>query len=135
MGAFAQLIDEGKVRRVGLSQVSVEQIEEARQHVEIASVQNKYSLSDRSDDDVLGYCEAAGIAFLPWQPLTVSEADRARVEEVAGPLGVTGRQVALAWLLQRSPVMLPIPGTSQLGHLEQNLAAREIPAQAVADLT
>lgn len=135
MGAFAQLIDEGKVRRVGLSQVSVEQIEEARQHVEIASVQNKYSLSDRSDDDVLDYCEAAGIAFLPWQPLTVSEADRARVEEVAGPLGVTGRQVALAWLLQRSPVMLPIPGTSQLGHLEQNLAAREIPAQAVADLT
>jgi pyridoxine 4-dehydrogenase len=134
MGAFAQLVDEGKIQRIGLSQVSVPELERALEYVDIASVQNKYSISDRSDDDVLAFCEREGIAFLPWAPLEISAADRPKVAAVAAELDATEQQVALAWLLHRSPAMLPIPGTSKLAHLEQNLAAREIPAGAVAGL-
>lgn len=135
LGALAQLVDEGKIQRIGLSQVSVRQLELALETVEVASVQNKYSISDRSDDDVLAYCERSNIAFLPWQPLTISDADRPKVAQVAKRIDATERQVALAWLLHRSPAMLPIPGTAQLAHLEENLAARDIPAEAVAGLT
>lgn len=114
------------VTAVGLSQVSVAQLEEFREIVPIASVQNKYSLSDRTDEDLLNHCESEGVAFLPWRPLEVSEAVAPTVQPIADRLGVTPSQVALAWLLQRSPVMLPIPGTASLAHLAENVAARDL---------
>lgn len=126
IGTLRDLRAEGKVRHVGLSQVSVDQLARARDIVEIVSVQNKYSLSDRRDDDVLDYCTGHGIAFLPWRPLYVAAEDHPQVEAVAEQLGVSVSQVALAWLLQRSLVMLPIPGTANLVHLEANLAARDL---------
>ncbi len=128
IGALAELQAEGKIRHVGVSNVSVEQLAEARRVVEIASVQNEYNLGNRESEDVLEACEAEGIAFLPWYPLNAGELARpgGPVEEVAGAHGATPAQVALAWLLQRSPVMIPIPGTSSLEHLEENLAAREL---------
>lgn len=125
-GALKDLLDDGVVAAVGLSQVSVAQLEEFRSIVPIASVQNKYSISDRSDDAVLEHCEREGIPFLPWRPLEVSDAVAATVQPIADRLGATPSQVALAWLLQRSPVLLPIPGTASLEHLAQNLAARDL---------
>lgn len=125
-GALKHLLDDGVVTAVGLSQVSVAQLEEFRSIVPIASVQNKYSLSDRSDEDLLDHCEREGIAFLPWRPLEVSETVAPTVQPIADRLGVTASQVALAWLLQRSPVMLPIPGTASLAHLAENVAARDL---------
>jgi pyridoxine 4-dehydrogenase len=94
--------------------------------VPIVSVQNKYSVSDRADDDVLAHCEREGIAFLPWRPLEVSNAVAPKVRPIADRLGATPAQVALAWLLQRSPVMLPIPGTASPQHLAENVAARDL---------
>jgi pyridoxine 4-dehydrogenase len=125
LGALKQLQDEGKVRHIGLSQVSVEQIEQARQYVEVVSVQNLYNLTERSDEDVLEYCERGGIAFIPWLPIANGAHATATgpLAEVAAELGATPVQVSLAWLLHRSPVMLPIPGTSSIAHLEENMAA------------
>jgi len=128
VGALRQLKEEGKIRHVGLSNVSVDQLEEARRIVEIASVQNEYNLGNRESEDVLEACEREGIAFLPWYPLDAGELARpgGPVEQIAITHDATPAQVALAWLLQRSPVMIPIPGTSSLEHLEENLAANDV---------
>lgn len=119
---------EGKVRHVGLSEVTVQQIERARQHFPVVSVQNRYNLADREWEPVLDHCEREGIGFIPWYPLAVG-----KLADGSGPLGEIARrhgaapaQVALAWLLRRSPVMLPIPGTSRVKHLEENVAAVSI---------
>ena len=124
VGTLAELQRAGKIRHLGLSSVSVRELEQARRIVPIVSVQNKYNLEDRASDAVLAACEQAGIAFIPWYPLGAGQALRAaKVKRVAARLGVTPAQVALAWLLARSPVMLPIPGTSSIAHLEENAAA------------
>jgi aryl-alcohol dehydrogenase-like predicted oxidoreductase len=122
---LAELQEEGKVRHIGLSEVSVAQIEAARKHIPVVSVQNRYNLVDRKSEDVLDYCEREGIGFIPWYPLNVGKlADNGGpLAEVAERLAAQPAQVALAWLLERSPVMLPIPGTSRVKHLEENLAA------------
>lgn len=125
VGALAELQRDGKIRQIGLSQVSVDQIERARRSIDVVSVQNKYSLGDRRDEDVLQHCEREGIAFLPWRPLDLGGVEP-RAAKVAADLGATPTQVGLAWLLQRSPVIVPIPGTSSPDHLEQNLAARDL---------
>jgi pyridoxine 4-dehydrogenase len=128
VGALKELQDEGKIRHIGLSNVSVEQLEQARGLVEVATVQNRYNLTDRSSEDVLEACEDAGIGFIPWFPLaTGSLAEPGGVlDEVAHTHDATPSQVALAWLLARSRVMLPIPGTSSIEHLEENAAAAEL---------
>ncbi len=128
VGALKELRDEGKIRHVGLSNVSVAQLGEARDIVEIASVQNEYNLGNRESEDVLEACERAGIAFLPWYPLDAGELARSGgpVESIARERDATAAQVALAWLLRRSPVTIPIPGTSSLEHLDENMAAREL---------
>ena len=128
VGALRDLRAEGKVRHVGLSNVSVSQLDEARAIVEIVSVQNQYNLGDRRSEDVLQACERAGIAFLPWYPLGAGDLAQpgGTVEEIAGAHGATAAQVALAWLLQHSPVLIPIPGTSSRAHLEENMRAREL---------
>ena len=128
VGALRELKEEGKIRHVGLSNVSVAQLEEARRIVEIASVQNELNLGNRESEDVLAACEREGIAFLPWSPLDAGELARpgGPVEQIASAHDATPAQVALAWLLQRSPVTIPIPGTSSLTHLEENLAAWEL---------
>nr|BFE57044.1 aldo/keto reductase [Dactylosporangium thailandense] len=107
VGALRRLQDEGKVRRVGLSEVTVEQLRAAEAVTDISSVQNRYNIEDRASEDVLEYCERRGIAFIPWRPVAPA-ADKA---------------AALAWLLRRSPVMLPIPGTASMRHLEENMSA------------
>lgn len=124
-GTLQQLQREGKVRHIGLSEASVEQIERARRYFPVVSVQNKYNLADREWEPVVDYCAREVIGFIPWFPLqvgTVGESGGA-VVEIARRHGVTPSQVALAWLLRRSPVMLPIPGTSRVRHLEENVAA------------
>jgi pyridoxine 4-dehydrogenase len=130
-GLLADLIREGKVRHVGLSQVSVDEIKAARDTVPVVSVQNLYNLTDRSSEDVLDYCEAEGIAFIPWFPIASGKLAEpgGPVDDVAKATGATPSQVALSWLLHRSPVMLPIPGTSSVAHLEENCDA------ALVDLT
>ncbi len=123
---------------VGLSEVAVSDVEAAREIVPIASVQQQYNLATRSADDVLRYCEEAGIAFIPFYPLANGKLSRpdGPMERLASELGATPSQVALAWLLQRSPVMLPIPGTSSLGHLEENCeaASLSLSGEQVAEL-
>lgn len=126
IGALRQLQDEGKVRHVGLSEVSVEQIVEAGRITPIVSVQNRYNLVDRRSESVLVHCERHGIAFLPWLPIAPSVRSDSPVTEVARRLGATPAQVALAWLLRRSEVMLPIPGTSSRHHLEENVGAVDV---------
>jgi pyridoxine 4-dehydrogenase len=124
-GVLAELREQGKVRHVGLSEVGVDQVQAARKLVPVASVQNRYSLADRAWEPVVDHCQREGIAFLPWFPLgagSLAEAGGALVE-VARRHQATAAQVALAWLLQRSQVMVPIPGTSSAAHLEENLAA------------
>ena len=125
VGALKELKDEGKIRHVGLSNVSADHLAEARDIVPIVSVQNRYSASDQSSEDVLEACEREGLAFIPWFPLGAG-----RATEPGGPLdqaakekGITLAQAALAWLLGRSDAMLPIPGTSSVEHLEENVAA------------
>ena len=111
--------------------MSVRQLEQARQIAPVVSVQNRYNIEDRASDDVLAACEKAGIAFIPWYPLGAGQALRsARVKDVATRNGATPSQVALAWLLARSPVMLPIPGTSSITHLEENAAAAQLKLSA-----
>lgn len=127
LGALRDLREAGKVGRIGLSEVSAAELAGAREIVDIASVQNRYNLTDRDHEPVLAACEAAGIAFLPWRTVAWGKAgDRAEVAAVAAELGVTATQVCLAWLLDHSPVMLPIPGTSSVAHLEENTAAADI---------
>ncbi len=124
-GLLSDLIDEGKVRAVGLSQVSVKEIRAALAVVPVVSVQNLYNLTDRSSEDVLDYCEAEGIGFIPWFPIAAGSLANpgGPVDTVAKETGATPSQVALAWLLHRSPVMLPIPGTKSVGHVEDNCQA------------
>jgi pyridoxine 4-dehydrogenase len=117
--------EDGRAHLIGLSEVTIDQIDRARQYVQIASVQNRFNLVDREWESVLDYCTAQGIAFIPWYPLQVGKAGQqgGAVVTIAERHGATPAQVALAWLLRRSPVMLPIPGTSRVEHLEENLAA------------
>ena len=124
VGALADLQRAGKIRHLGLSNVSVQELNQARRIASIVSVQNRYNLEDRSSDDVLAACEKAGIAFIPWYPLGAGQALRsAKIKRVVMKLRATPAQVAIAWLLARAPVMLPIPGTSSIAHLDENAAA------------
>jgi pyridoxine 4-dehydrogenase len=127
-GLLKALRDEGKVREVGLSEVSVTQIEAARRIVPIVSVQNHYNIAQRDADDVVDYCQLQGLGFIPWFPLGNGKfsATGGPLEAMAAELDVTVPQISLAWLLRRSPVILPIPGTSSLQHLEDNCEASEI---------
>ena len=125
-GTLAQLKDEGKIRLVALSNVTQEHIERARRIVPIVSVQNRYSFADREWDYVVDYCERNGIAFIPWFPLGGGRAAGEVLNQVARAHSTSPKQVALAWLLKRSPIMLPIPGTSSLEHLEENVAAASL---------
>src|SRR3954470_18507318 len=132
IGTFMQLRDEGKIRHIGLSEVSVEQLEHARSMTTIATVQNRYNVADRAAEDVLEMCEREGIGFIPWFPLNTG-----KLAEAGGPLDAAASrheaspaQLALAWLLHRSPVMLPIPGTSKVDHLEDNMKAAAIELSA-----
>lgn len=124
-GVLRELQDEGKVRALGLSQVSVEELEAAGKHFTVSTVQNRYNLTDRSSEDVLRYSEENGIGFIPWAPISAGELAQpgGPLDEAARRLGATTSQVALAWLLRRSPVMMPIPGTGSVKHLEENMAA------------
>jgi pyridoxine 4-dehydrogenase len=128
LGAIKKLQREGKIRFVGLSEVSVEEIEQARKTVEIVSVQNEYNIGNRKSEAVLEYCEREGIAFIPWFPVAAGKLAQAggKLDQVAKKHGATVSQLSLAWLLHRSPVMLPIPGTSSVKHLEENLKARDL---------
>src|SRR5580692_3164877 len=123
---LANMQSEGKIRLVGLSNVTVEHIERARKIIPIVSVQNRYSFADREWDYVVDYCELNGIAFIPWFPLGAGTVAGRLLERIAKARQVTPIQVALAWLLQRSPVMLPIPGTSSIAHLEENVQAASL---------
>jgi len=120
---LARAQQQGKIRHIGLSNVTLEHVERARRIVPIVSVQNRYSFADREWDFLLDYCERQDIAFIPWAPLGQNRESHDVLEQVARQLGATTLQVALAWLLQRSRVMLPIPGTSSAAHLEENTAA------------
>ncbi len=128
LGAIKELQDAGKIKHVGLSQVSVAELEQARKVVEVVSVQNLYNLADRSSEDVLDYCEKESIGFIPWFPVASGELARPGgvLDEIAKDHRATHAQLALAWLLRRSPVMLPIPGTSSVAHVEENCAAAEV---------
>lgn len=127
-GAVRQLLDEGIIAHAGLSEVSVAEIEAARKVFPVATVQNRYNLTDRGSEQVLTYCEANGIGFIPWFPLAAGKLAETGglVDRIAKAHGATAGQVALAWLLARSPVMLPIPGTSSIAHLEENVAAASL---------
>lgn len=128
VGALRELQDEGKIRHVGVSNVDLDQLERARGIVEVVSVQNRFNLADRSAEPVLERCEELGIGFIPWFPLAAGELAEpgGTAAEIAAAHDASPGQVALAWLLRRSPVMVPIPGTSSIEHLEENLAAAEI---------
>ena len=127
IGTLAEFQREGKVRHIGLSNVSVKQLEQARRLVPIVSVQNRYNLGDRSSEDLLKACERLGIAFLPWYPLSAGASlTTAKVKALSKKLGATPSQVVLAWLLKKSPAMLPIPGTGSVEHLEENMKAASL---------
>jgi aryl-alcohol dehydrogenase-like predicted oxidoreductase len=128
IGALVELKDEGKIRHIGLSNVDTDQLARAQRLTPIVSVQNRYSLSDRTSEPVLVACSGQDLPFIPWNPLEIGELTRAGgpVREIADRVGATPGQVALAWLLHHSPVMLLIPGTSKVAHLEENVAAAEL---------
>lgn len=128
LGELVALQQEGKIRHIGVSQVSVEQLQQAREIAEIVSVQNLYNLANRTDEAVLDYAERENIAFIPWFPIATGELARpgGPLDAIATRHGATPAQLALAWLLRRSPVMLPIPGTSSVAHVEENTAAAQI---------
>ena len=127
-GCMRELQEEGKVRHLGLSEVSIDDIKEAGEYFEVATVQNIYNLTNRTHEDVLDYCEEQGIGFIPWFPLAAGDLAKpgGPVAEAAEAHDATDGQIALAWLLQRSPVMLPIPGTGSVEHLVENVAAADI---------
>jgi len=131
-GAVKDLIDDGIIEHAGLSEVSVDEIKAARKVFPVATVQNHYNMASRESDDVLAYCEENGIGFIPWYPLAAGDLAEGggALDRAAKAHNATHAQVALAWLLQRSPVMLPIPGTSKVAHLEQNVAAAAITLSA-----
>lgn len=134
MRVFRALRDEGKIRHIGLSEVGVEEIERARSVMEIVTVQNLYNLANRGHEPVLAYCERNGIGFMPFWPLNAGALARSpAMAEITARTGATPGQLALAWLLNKSPAMLLIPGTSSIAHLEQNVAARDI-VLSVADM-
>ncbi len=128
VGELARLREEGKIRHVGLSNVSVDKLRQAQEIVPVVSVQNRYSLADRSSDGVIDECERQRVAFLPWYPLAVGDLalPGGTLGRIATARGATPAQVALAWLLARSPVICPIPGTASLAHLEENVAAADV---------
>jgi aryl-alcohol dehydrogenase-like predicted oxidoreductase len=128
LGAIKKLQDAGKIRFVGLSEVSVDEIKQARKTVEIVSVQNEYNLGNRKSEAVLDYCEREGLAFIPWFPVAAGKLAQpgGKLDELAKQHGATVGQLSLAWLLHRSPVVLPIPGTSSVAHLEENVKAAEL---------
>jgi aryl-alcohol dehydrogenase-like predicted oxidoreductase len=128
LGAIKNLQSQGKIRFIGLSEVSVEQIKQARKTVEIVSVQNEYNLGNRKSEAVLDYCEREGIAFIPWFPVAAGKLAQpgGKLDELARKHDATVSQLSLAWLLHRSPVILPIPGTSSVEHLEENVKARDL---------
>jgi pyridoxine 4-dehydrogenase len=132
LGAIKGYVDRGAIRHVGVSEVTVEQLERARRVVPIAAVQNHYNLAERRHEDVVDFCEREAIAFVPYYPLHGDGG--AAVADAAERLGVTENAVRLAWLLRRSPVMLPIPGTRSLDHLRENLAALTVELDEVADI-
>ena len=125
LGTLKKLQEQGKIKHIGLSEVGVQQIKDSQKTVDVVSVQNRYSVSDRGSEDVLNYCEQNKIAFIPWFPLAAGKLSGpdSPIGHAAKKLKATPSQVALAWLLWRSPVMLPIPGTSNAKHLEENVAA------------
>jgi aryl-alcohol dehydrogenase-like predicted oxidoreductase len=124
--AVKSLQDDGIIRHAGLSNVSIADLEAALKLFKVATVQNRYNLVDRSSEDVLDYCEKHGIGFIPWAPVATGRLSSGSIDDIAKAHGATPSQIALAWLLKRSPVMLPIPGTSKVTHLEENVAAVEI---------
>ena len=126
VGTLAQLKSEGKIRLIGLSNVTQEHIERARRIIPIASVQNRYSFADREWDYVVDYCDRNGIAFIPWFPLGAGRIAGQTLDQIARAHQATPHQVAIAWLLKRSRIMLPIPGTSSVNHLEENIAAASL---------
>ena len=128
LGKIAELQKAGKIRHVGLSEVKPKEIEQARKVVEIVSVQNQYNLSDRKHEDVVDYCEKNGIAFIPWAPVAAGKLAQPGgvLEKAAKQHDATVSQLSIAWLLHRSKVMLPIPGTSSLEHLQENIAAANV---------
>jgi pyridoxine 4-dehydrogenase len=136
LGALKRMQEAGKIRHIGLSEVTRAEIEAAERIVPIVTIQNRYSLADRRHEETLNYCERRGIGFMPWYPYAggkLLKPDHPRAQElirIAGPHLVTVPQLALAWLLQRSPVMLPIPGTSKIAHLDENVAAAQIQLSA-----
>jgi len=128
LGAFRELQDEGKVRHIGVSEVSVEELQAAREIVDVVSVQNLYNLTNRQSQDVLDHATEHGIAFIPWFPIATGDlaAPDSPVADIARELDATPAQVALAWLLQKSPVVLPIPGTKSVDHLTENMGAARL---------
>ena len=132
LGVIAKLQSAGKIRHVGLSEVKPKDIDRARKVIEIVSVQNLYNVGDRQHEDVLQYCEKHGLAFIPWFPVAAGKLARpgGKLDQVAKRHGATVSQLSLAWLLHRSPVILPIPGTSSVAHLEENMKAAEISLSA-----
>jgi len=128
IGVLAELQQEGKIQHIGLSEVTIEQLRQAQATASIVSVQNRYNLADRSAEALLDVCEPQGIGFIPWFPLATGRlvAGGGPLQQLADELGAVPSQLALAWLLRRSPVMLPIPGTSTVAHLEDNVAAAEV---------
>ncbi len=126
LGTLHELQKEGGIRHVGLSNVSVEQLDAARDVLEVVSVQNRYNLTDRASEDVLKMCERYGVGFIPWYPIATGDLPADELEKITSAHDTTPAQVALAWLLHKSPVMLPIPGTSSVAHLEENVAASSL---------
>jgi pyridoxine 4-dehydrogenase len=129
LGALKQMHEQGKIRHIGLSEVTAEQIEEARKIVPIVTIQNRYSITDRRHDEALAFCERQGIGFMPWYPMAggklmkPEQPGASALAQIANRYSITVPQLSIAWLLHRSPVMLPIPGTSKVQHLEENVAA------------
>jgi pyridoxine 4-dehydrogenase len=132
LGAIKKLQEQGKIRHVGLSEVKPHEIDQARKVIEIVSVQNQYNLGDRQHEDVVDYCTKHKIAFIPWFPVAAGKLARpgGKLDSVAKAHGATVSQLSLAWLLHHSPVMLPIPGTSSVQHLEENIAAASVKLSA-----
>jgi pyridoxine 4-dehydrogenase len=132
LGALKRMQEQGKIRHIGLSEVTPAEVEAARQYVDVVSVQNRYSLGDRRHEEMLNWCEQQGIGFMAWYPNAGGKLLRAdnpaaeKLGQIARRNGATVSQLSLAWLLQRSPVLLPIPGTSKVAHLEENVAAAEL---------
>jgi aryl-alcohol dehydrogenase-like predicted oxidoreductase len=142
LGALKQMQDQGKIRHIGLSEVTPAEIEAAQKIIKVTTVQNRYSLADRRHEETLAYCERQGIGFLPWYPIAAGKLLKAdhpsaqTLAQIAAHHSASLAQVSLAWLLHRSPVMLPIPGTSKVAHLEENIAAAglELSAEERAEL-